>query len=73
MCKVIRPPHDVPQMPLVAQHLHFGVLHKDFLLHEQHPLDPAFHVTSVCSSTGVPIFKSFESLVLNILYPVPKV
>ena len=65
-------PHDVPQLPLVARHLHFSVLHKDFLLHEQHTLDPVFPVTSACSSTGVPVFKRSESLVLNRLDPVPE-
>lgn len=28
-------PHDGPQLPPVDRHLHFVVLHKDFLLHEQ--------------------------------------
>ena len=49
--------HDVQQLQLVAQHLHFSALHKNFLLHEQYLLDQAFPITLVCSSTRVLVFK----------------
>lgn len=42
-------PHDGPQLPPVDRHLHFVVLHKDFLLHEQQSPSAVFSLLTLFS------------------------
>lgn len=55
-------PQEAPQLPPAWRHWHFVVLHRDFLLHEQHTPDPLlFRVTSLVSEHSDPnkLFFSF--------------
>jgi hypothetical protein len=59
-------PQEAPQLPPLDRHLHFIVLHKEFLLHAQQTVDAVLDVTTVEFSDADVLMSSTD---LQLLLP----